>query len=134
MKILLIVLSVALGLTPGLVAEESGSSADGVSVTAADDCASGFWDQLEVGPAADAQPAAGCPAAFCTNDAQCQSNCPSAQSAVCVNSVCQYSFSGGGGGGGPACPQSFCSGVLDCWNACPQANGVDCVGSVCQYW
>ncbi|MCB1057633.1 MAG: hypothetical protein KDD11_19200 [Acidobacteria bacterium] len=135
MKILLVVLSLALGMAPAVLAEDGGQGADAVTVAAADGCSSGIAAELDLGPASDVQPKIQCPASFCSSDAQCASACPSAQSAVCSGGVCQYTYSGGGGGGGgPACPQAFCRFISDCWNVCPQANGVSCLGNVCQYW
>lgn len=45
-------------------------------------------------------------ASLCPNDDYCWQLCPTANSAACVNNVCQFSLPGGGsGGGGGSCPQ-----------------------------
>src|SRR5262245_68994 len=71
--------------------------------------------ELTAGPPA-VQQASVCPQSFCSTDQQCQTNCPSASSAVCVSNVCQYTFPGGGGGGtGGRCPQQrFCTSDSQC--------------------
>jgi hypothetical protein len=72
-----------------------------------------------------------CPQSFCSTDQQCQTNCPSASSAVCVSSVCQYTFPGGGGGGtGGRCPQQrFCSSDSQCVFGAVHGT---CVTNVCR--
>jgi hypothetical protein len=44
---------------------------------------------------------------FCPNDDYCWDLCPTADTAACVNNVCQFTLPGGGGpgGGGNQCPQ-----------------------------
>jgi hypothetical protein len=46
----------------------------------------------------------------CLDDQYCWDQCPTANSAACVNNVCQFSLPGSGpGGGGNSCPyQSHC--------------------------
>ncbi len=57
-----------------------------------------------------------CYEALCESDSDCQAACPTAQTATCVQSSCQYTYSGGGpgGGGGPFCSARFCSDDWDC--------------------
>ena len=75
-----------------------------------------------------------CPQAFCSQSIDCRNICPQASSVACVNSVCQYDYSGGGGGGGPICPQAFCSNDLQCRQICPDGPNSYCSGlGTCVY-
>ncbi|WP_002637172.1 hypothetical protein [Myxococcus hansupus] len=55
---------------------------------------------------------------FCDDDFHCQSACPSAQTAACVNNVCEYTYrtggGPGGGGPGPLCHAMLCSDDYHC--------------------
>lgn len=51
-----------------------------------------------------------CEPARCGADWMCEDMCPSAETAVCVNFYCQYTYPSGGGGGGGGNPGSLCTG------------------------
>jgi len=53
---------------------------------------------------------------LCPDDEYCWQLCPEANSASCINNVCQFALPGGGGGGtGGGCPQQgICRGDYDC--------------------
>lgn len=69
---------------------------------------------------------------FCPDDDYCWSLCPTANSASCVNNVCQFSLPGGGGPGpsGNQCPyQSICAGDHHC--SFPGGITGTCVNNTC---
>lgn len=52
-----------------------------------------------------------CGAARCGGDWTCEASCPEAETAVCVDFYCVYTYpNGGGGGGGGGTPGSQCTG------------------------
>ncbi|MCP3100032.1 hypothetical protein LZ198_14240 [Myxococcus sp. K15C18031901] len=69
-----------------------------------------------------------CGVARCSEDWVCANQCPQAESAVCVNFYCQFTYpdegggGGGGGGGGPTCGVSRCSEDWQC--VCDGVQGV----------
>ncbi len=82
------------------------------------------WDESSAGI---------CFQSFCDDDWQCQSACPSAQTAACVNSVCEYTYrtGGGGGGNGPFCPPMLCSDDFQC--QCGSKQGYCGSDSICYF-
>ncbi|QDE67497.1 hypothetical protein BHS09_11155 [Myxococcus xanthus] len=75
-----------------------------------------------------------CFQSFCDEDWQCANACPSAQTATCVNSVCEYTYRTGGGTGGPGgpfCPTMLCADDYHC--QCGDRQGYCSFDSICYF-
>ncbi|MFP2957549.1 hypothetical protein ACLEPN_06870 [Myxococcus sp. 1LA] len=75
-----------------------------------------------------------CHQSFCDEDSQCANACPSAQTATCMNNVCEYTYRTGGGTGGPGgpfCPTMLCADDYHC--KCGDRQGYCGFDSICYF-